>query len=55
MRHDERFYDHETGEIISATQLYREFVALKNEDPDTYDYSFSEYIENCLSATLSRF
>lgn len=55
MRHNERFFDHETGETISAAELYREFLALKYEDPDTYDYSFSEYIENCLSATLSRF
>ena len=39
----------ETGEIITKTQLKAEFETLKTEEPETYDYNFNQFIDNCLS------
>ncbi len=43
-----KFYqDTETGEIIPDCVLRNEFERLQAEDPETYNYSFSDYIRNC--------
>lgn len=39
----------ETDEILTETQLQTEFEMLKAEEPDTYDYNFPQFVENCLS------
>lgn len=41
------FRDTESGEIITESALKVEFDGLKAEDPETYDYTFGEYIRNC--------
>ena len=43
------YRDTETGSLITETALKEEFEKLKQEYPDEYDYSFSEYIKNCTS------
>lgn len=48
-------YDTERGEVVYIDDLRAEFNTLKESDPETYDYTFPEYLENCLSATLERF
>lgn len=42
-----KFKDTESGEIITESALMAEFDGLKAEDPETYDYTFGEYIRNC--------
>jgi len=44
-----KFFDTETRETITETELKAEFNELKNSDPETYNYSFPEYIANCTS------
>lgn len=39
----------ESGEILTEAQLQAEFETLKAEEPEEYDYSFTEYIKNCTS------
>lgn len=39
----------ETKEILTEAQLQKEFETLKAEDPETYDYNFTDYIKNCTS------
>lgn len=39
----------ESDEILTETQLKAEFETLKAEEPDTYDYNFYQFVENCLS------
>lgn len=48
-------YDVEGGSFVYIEDLKSEFLCLQEDDPETYDYPFSAYLENCLSATLSRF
>ena len=52
----EGFTDHETrilyrdtenGNTVSRADLRKEFEELKQEDPETYDYTFPEYLANC--------
>lgn len=43
------FVDIESGEKITLTQLESEFNSLRAEQPDEYNYSFPEYINNCLT------
>lgn len=43
------FKDTENGFLILEEDLKREFDCLKDEDPETYNYSFNAYIDNCLS------
>lgn len=38
----------ETGKTISRAELEQEFQTLKAEDPETYNYTFSEYLRDCL-------
>lgn len=39
----------ETSEILTELQLKTEFETLKAEEPEIYDYTFSQYIKNCTS------
>lgn len=41
------YRDLETGTTITRTELEQEFKSLKEEDPETYDYSFSAYLAEC--------
>ena len=43
------FRDIESGEKITLDQLEKEFYLLKLDDPETYDYNFNSYINNCLT------
>lgn len=42
-----RFFDTETRETITEMELKATFDELKNDDPETYNYSFEDYIRNC--------
>lgn len=46
---DRLFRDTETGEIIHENELKQIFAKLKEEQPEEYNYTFWEYIKNCLS------
>lgn len=39
----------ESDEILTEAQLQAEFETLKAEEPETYDYNFTDYIKNCTS------
>ena len=39
----------ESDEILTEAQLQAEFETLKAEEPETYNYNFYQFIENCLS------
>ena len=39
----------ETDKILTEGQLQREFEVLNAEEPESYDYSFHQFIANCLS------
>ena len=41
------FRDTESSEIITESALMAEFDGLKAEDPETFNYTFGEYIRNC--------
>lgn len=43
------YRDTENGEILTESQLKAEFETLKAEEPETYNYNFYQFIENCLS------
>ena len=43
-----KFRDISTGEIITEEELRKEFERLKKETPEEYDYSFNQYLLNCL-------
>ena len=43
------YRDTETGETITEAQLQAEFETLKAEEPETYNYTFNQYILNCIS------
>lgn len=43
------FHDIESNEIITEKQLFIEYTENKNALPDEYNYSFSDYIRNCLT------
>lgn len=43
-----KFYNYVgTSDIISETELKKEFQNLKREFPDEFDYSFSQYVLEC--------
>lgn len=44
-----KFFDTELQCTITEDELKAEFTELKNSDPETYNYSFPEYIANCTS------
>ena len=43
------FRDIESGEYITLKTLYSEYMTMKREQPEEYDYSFTEYVNNCLT------
>lgn len=43
------YRDTENGNIITIDELAAEFDELKATTPDEYDYSFIQYLNNCLS------
>lgn len=42
------YLDRETGKTISRAELEQEFQTLKSDDPESYNYTFSEYLHDCL-------
>ena len=44
------YYDFEQEKYISKEQLYSEFMRLKTEQPENYDYSFLHFVSNCLAS-----
>lgn len=42
-----RLFKDEEGHLITEQELRQEFGMLKLVDPDSYDYSFENYIRNC--------
>ena len=46
----QKFHDIESGEIITEEQLLKEFNILKSEQPAEYNYTFPEFIMNCLTS-----
>lgn len=42
-----RLFKDENNHIITEGMLRDEFALLKLIDPDTYGYSFENYIQNC--------
>lgn len=42
------YLDRETGKTISRAELEQEFQSLQSNDPETYNYTFSEYLRDCL-------
>ncbi len=45
------FHDIESNEIITENQLYSEYIENKKALPFEFNYSFSDYIRNCLTAS----
>lgn len=43
------YLDRETGTTLTRAELEQEFEQLKSDDPETYNYTFSEYLRECLS------
>ena len=41
------FEDCESGRIVYEDDLRREYERLREIDPETYDYSFERYVDNC--------
>lgn len=42
------YLDRETGTTITRAELEQEFERMKSDDPETYNYTFSEYLRDCL-------
>ena len=42
-----RKFEDENGNIITELELQQEFEELQKNDPNTYDYTFNNYIHNC--------
>ena len=45
-----RFYDIESEEIITIEQLETEYNECRKSQPNEYNYSFTEYVKNCMTA-----
>lgn len=43
------YYDENAECFVSEEQIEKEFNQLKAEQPNEYDYTFYEYLNNCLS------
>ena len=43
------YYDENANCLVSEEQIKKEFIQLKAEQPNEYDYTFEEYLNNCLS------
>ena len=44
-----RIFIDEMGHCLTEAMLRQEFELLKLEQPEEYNYTFEEYIKNCLS------
>ena len=42
-----RKFEDENGNIITLQELQQEFEQKQKNDPETYNYSFNNYILNC--------
>ena len=43
------FFDIDSGRIVTAEKLFSEYTENKRMRPAEYDYTFPEYIRNCLT------
>ena len=43
------FIDIEAMRFVTGKELRQEFEQLKREQPEEYDYTFEQYIQNCTS------
>lgn len=43
------YRDTESGAYVSISDLRDEFESARADDKETYDYSFGEFLNNCLS------
>ena len=43
------FIDTEAMRFVTEKELRQEFEQLKREQPEEYDYTFEQYIQNCTS------
>lgn len=43
------YRDTETNEILTEAQIEAEFEALKEWQPEEYNYTFNQYLRNCTS------
>lgn len=43
------FLDIESGALVTLEQLEKEYHEAQAENPSEYNYSFSDYIRNCLT------
>lgn len=43
-----KLYDINSGEITTIDELKTIFDQLKAEEPEEYNYSFTQYIDNCI-------
>ena len=50
-----RLFKDEQGHLITEQELRQEFGLLKLIDPDSYDYSFENYIRNCTEKKRNAF
>jgi len=49
MKRERTFHDIESNEEVTEAQLFQEYTEAKKAQPDEYNYSFSNYIENSLT------
>ena len=45
-----KYYDIESGEIITIEQLFEEYKQNQKAYHDEFNYSFDEYVNNCLTS-----
>lgn len=43
------FHDIESGLYVSCSELFIEYENGRKNEPYNYDFTFNEYIENCLT------
>lgn len=43
------FYDIESEKIVSVLELHNEYTENRKSFPEEFNYSFSEYVNNCLT------
>lgn len=43
-----KFFDIESGETVTVEQLRKEYNENREYQPSEYNYSFPDYIRNCL-------
>ena len=43
------FIDTESMRFVTEKELRQQFEQLKREQPEEYDYTFEQYVQNCTS------